>query len=291
MQQIGDVLHKGGIIKSPFAFKLYVRLKGKTSSLQAGKFVFRPTMSVEQIVEILQSGKADEAIITIPEGYTVMQIDALLARKGFSSTGEILRCAQECDFSTFDFLPYVSGLAERGGKIEGYLYPDTYFVAKEDFHPKFFLERLLGTYYKKVLHPYESDIEESGRSVHELVTMASLIEEETRTDAERPMVSGILWRRFDDGRGLGVDATVRYILSKPTDVITVADLNTNSPYNTRKFRGLSPGPIANPGLKSFVAALKPKESEYWYYLHGTDGEIRYATTNEEHNINRHLYIR
>lgn len=291
VQQIADLLYERGVIKSPFAFTTYVRQKRKAGSLQAGKFVLRPSMAVEEIVEVLQSGKVDESIITIPEGYTVRQIDTLMAQSGFSATGEILRCAQECDFSSFTFLPYVSGLAERGGKVEGYLYPDTFFVSKEDFHPKFFLERLLTTYRKKTVEPYESVIEESGRSLHELVTMASLIEEETLTDEERPIVSGILWKRYDDGRGLGVDATVRYILDKPTDAITVADLNTNSPYNTRKFRGLPPGPIANAGIKSFIASLYPQESRYWYYLHGKDGEIRYAVTNEEHNINRNLYIR
>ena len=248
-------------------------------------------MAVEQIVEVLQSGKADEAVITIPEGYTVRQIDALMAERGFSATGEILRCAQECDFSSFEFLPSVGGLAQRGGKVEGYLYPDTYFVAKEDFHPKFFLERLLTTFRKKVVGPYESVIGQSGRSLHEIVTMASLIEEETLTDTERPVVSGILWKRFDDGRGLGVDATVRYILDKQTDAITQADLNTNSPYNSRKFRGLPPGPIASVGIASFLAALYPQESAYWYYLHGSDGEIHYAVTNEEHNVNRYLFMR
>ncbi|PIR53522.1 endolytic transglycosylase MltG [Candidatus Peregrinibacteria bacterium CG10_big_fil_rev_8_21_14_0_10_49_10] len=290
VQKIAQLLVDRAIIRSPFAFTTYVRLHGKAASLQAGKFVLRPAMSVQEIVLLLQNGKADEAIITIPEGYTVRQIDALMAHKGFSGTGDILRCARECDFSSFTFLPQVGGLAERGGKIEGYLYPDTYFVSKDDFFAKFFLERLLTTYRNKVIEPYAETIEQSGRTLHELVTMASLIEEETLTNAERPVVSGILWKRYDDGRGLGVDATVRYILDKPTQEITTGDLNTNSPYNTRKFKGLPPGPIANAGTKSFVAALFPKESEYWYYLHGDDGVIHYAVTNEEHNVNRYLYI-
>jgi len=153
------------------------------------------------------------------------------------------------------------------------------------------LERLLTTTRKNIVDYYAPDIEKSGRTLHELLTMASLIEEETRADEERATVSGILWKRYDDGRGLGVDATVRYILDKPSAEITVADLNTNSPYNTRKFRGLPPGPIASPGIKSFIAALYPQDSEYWYYLHGTDGDIHYAVGNEEHNINRYKYIR
>ncbi len=121
--------------------------------------------------------------------------------------------------------------------------------------------------------------------------MASLVEEETRTDDERAIVAGILWKRFDAGTGLGVDATVRYALDKPSSALTVSDLDTNSDYNTRKFRGLPPGAIASPSLESIKAALHPEASEYWYYLHGTDGQIRYAKTNEEHNENKYKYLR
>ena len=105
------------------------------------------------------------------------------------------------------------------------------------------------------------------------------------------MVSGILWKRFDEGMGLGVDAAIRYILDKPTAVLTRVDLEVDSPYNLRKYRGLPPGPIANPGIRSIEAALRPQASDYYYYLHGTDGVIRYAVTNDEHNENKARYLR
>ncbi|MDA1292641.1 MAG: endolytic transglycosylase MltG [bacterium] len=291
VKHIANLLQEKDILRSPWAFVLYVRLKGDEASLQAGKFVLLPSMSAKEIVEILHTGKADEAIITIPEGFNVHQIDALMVEKGFIEEGEIIDCVKTCNFSFFEFLPPDKGLAERGGIVEGYLYPDTYYVTKDDFEPKFFIERLLTTFRKRVIETHGEEITKSGRELHELLTMASLIEEETRTDAERAMVSGILWKRYDDGRGLGVDATVRYILDKPTDRITTSDLNVNSPYNTRKFKGLPPGPIASPGLDSIMAALRPRDSKYWYYLHGDDGLIRYAESNEEHNINRYNYIK
>jgi len=290
VKQIALLLQKKNVVRSPNAFMLYVRLKGSEASLQAGKFVLLPSMSTKEIVEILHTGKADEAIITIPEGFNIVQIDALMVEKGFMDGGEIIDCVRTCNFSFFDFLPPEAGLADRAGIIEGYLFPDTYYVTKDDFRPKFFIERLLTTFKKRVIETHGEEIGNSGRDLHELITMASLIEKETRTEAERSIVAGILWKRYDHGRGLGVDATVRYIIDKPTERITTADLNTNSPYNTRKFRGLPPGPIASPGLKSIMAALRPKESAYWYYLHGDDGQIRYAESNEEHNINRHNYI-
>lgn len=126
--------------------------------------------------------------------------------------------------------------------------------------------------------------------MHDIITMASLIEEESRHDEERAIISGILWKRFDEGIGLYVDASNRYILDKPTAAITANDLNMDSPYNLRKYRGLPPGPIANPSIGSIRAALNPESSPYYYYLHGNDGRIHYAVTNDEHNVNRARYL-
>jgi UPF0755 protein len=137
---------------------------------------------------------------------------------------------------------------------------------------------------------YSADFANVTRPMHQVITMASLIEEETKTDAERATVAGILWKRFDAKTGLGVDAAVRYILEKPKGVLTASDLNVQSDYNLRKYRGLPPGPIANPGLKSIEAALHPKDSEYWYYLHDKQGVIHYAVTNDEQNVNRAKYL-
>lgn len=288
---IAELLEDSDVIRSSTAFRLYARVHGVQGSLQAGKFIFEQGQSVPEVIEALQSGKADEISLTIPEGFTVKDIDALLAKEGLTQEGDVIDCANTCDFSSFEFLPQKDGLAHRGGQLEGYLYPDTYFVNPQDFVTKFFLERLLTTFRNTVLEEYADDVEKSKHSLHEIVTMASLIEEETRTADERPIVSGILWKRFDQGVGLGVDATVRYIVDKPSSAITTADLDTTSEYNTRKFRGLPPGPIASPSMKSIEAALNPQASDYWYYLHGTDGQIRYAKTNEEHNENKYKYLR
>ncbi len=247
-------------------------------------------MNVETVIQVLRRGYSEEISLTIPEGYTVRDIDRLIAGKGLAETGAIIGCAKTCDFSSFSFLPPSAGLAERGGRVEGYLYPDTYFVTTGDFEPKDFLTRMLTTFRSRVIDELGADIGASGRTTHEIVTMASLIEEETRTADERPAVSGILWKRFDGEIGLGVDAAVRYIIDKPRGAITVSDLDIDSAYNLRKYRGLPPGPIANPGIASIKAALRPKDSPYWYYLHDSQGRIHYAVTNDEHNRNRALYL-
>lgn len=291
VSDIAGVLKRKELIRSPLAFSFYARLHGLQNALQAGEFALEPSMSVSEIMTALRQGQVTEVPLTIPEGFTVKDIDALLVQKGLIAAGAFTLCAQTCDLSAFDFLPKSNSLAKRGGRVEGYLFPDTYMVFTKRFDSKAFLERLLQTFHSRVVTDLAPDIAASRHSLHEVVTMASLIEEETRTAAERPVVSGILWKRFRENVGLGVDATVRYIVEKPSAAITVADLDVDSPYNLRKFRGLPPGPIASAGLASVRAALHPVESDYWYYLHGTDGVIRYAATNDEHNRNKAQYLR
>lgn len=288
---IADLLKEQNLIRSSSAFAAYVKAEDKAAALQAGSFVLRRNMTAQEVVDALSGGEREEISVTIPEGYTVEDIDELLAEKGLITAGELVDCANTCDFETFDFLPTGTKQAERGGKLEGYLYPDTYFVSAADFVPKFFLERLLGTFRTRVVNEYEQQIKSSGHTLHEIVTMASLVEEETRTDDERAVVAGILWKRFDEGIGLYVDASNRYIADKPTATLTAADLDMDTPYNLRRYQGLPPGPITNPSLASIEAALTPESSPYYYYLHGTDGQIRYAVTNDEHNVNKARYLR
>lgn len=291
LQKIASLLEDKSLIRSKWAFTKYAKSMDAETSLQAGTFLLKPSMTVPEIVEVLRTGIAEEGVVTIPEGFTVKDIDALLADKKVIESGALIACAQACDFSSFNFLPKVSGLAARGGKLEGYLYPDTYFINVAEFEPEAFLKRLLTTFDRRILQPHLKQIAASKRSLHQLMTMASLVEEESRKQDERPTVAGILWKRLDAKAGLGVDATVRYILEKQTGALTVKDLNTDSPYNLRKFRGLPPGPISTFSLGSFQAALHPKDSPYWYYLHGTDGQIHYAETNEEHNVNKYQYLK
>ena len=289
---IAERLYERELIRSPRAFTLYARFTGSESQLQAGSFVIKQSLSTGEIVNVLSTGRAEEMIITIPEGFTVSDIDSLMAENGLLNAGEFITCAQKCDVSYHWFLPEdTSKLADRGGSVEGYLFPDTYFVVAADFTAETFLNRLLTTFEKRVIQEFPDQLARSDISLHQVITMASLIEEEASNDAERSVIAGILWKRYNAGLGLGVDATVRYILKKPTDEITLADLNDNSPYNTRKFKGLPPGPITNPGQKSIEAAFHPQDTEYWYYLHDPNEDIHYAVTNEEHNINRNTYLR
>jgi UPF0755 protein len=150
---------------------------------------------------------------------------------------------------------------------------------------------MLGTFRKRIITNYADQVRTSGKSMAQVVTMASLVESESRAGEERPIIAGILWKRLEAKIGLGVDAANRYMLNKPTEALTQKDLDADSPYNTRKYRGLPPSPISNPGITAFEAALHPVASEYLYYLHGSDGRVHYAVTNDEHNQNRARYLK
>ena len=289
LSAVASDLDEKGLIRSPLAFTTHARWNGQDRLIRAGTYVLRPSMTASDILGVLTGGETGEVSITIPEGFAVADIDRLMASRGFTATGAIVECAKTCDFSEFAFLPAEYG--GPGGTIEGYLYPDTYFVGGEASDPKALLSRLLSTFETKVVEGLRSEIAASGKQLHEIVTMASLIEKEAADDSERGTISGILWKRLDEGIILGVDAAVRYAVGKRTEPLTRADLETDSPYNIRARGGLTPGPIANPGIASIEAALDPEPSPYYYYLHGTDGTIRYARTNEEHNANKARYLR
>ncbi len=287
--EIATLLKQADVITGRDVFLLYIRFSGRDQSLRAGSYVLGSSMTMAEVVDVLTGGAAGEVSITIPEGFTVADIDRMMAAKGFAATGAIIACAKTCDFSAFTFLPASSD--GPGGRVEGYLYPDTYFVGGEASDPQALLSRLLSTFDAKVTQGLAAEIAASGRPLHEIMTMASLIEEEAANDSERAIISGILWKRLDEGIVLGVDAAVRYAVQKePREPLTRADLESDSPYNIRVRAGLPPGPIANPGLASIEAALKPEASPYYYYLHGTDGQIRYARTNDEHNQNKAKYL-
>jgi UPF0755 protein len=290
VDEIADALRDHGLIHSAMAFRLYLKSRELDTDVKSGTFVFEKGLSFAEIADMLVSGEGKNAVVTIPEGYTVSQIDALLTDMDLTEEGAVLSCMRDCDLSSFAFLPSAHPRSP-GGALEGYLFPDTYFVNPIGFSAELFLSRLLSTFDKRVIEGLQEDIAASDRSLEEIVIMASLIERETRTDAERPVVSGILWKRFDATRGLDVDASIRYGLSKFTEPLTRENLeDRTNPYNSRRHVGLPPGAIANAGIASIKAALHPQESDYWYYLHGNDGQIRYAESNDDHNVNKAKYL-
>lgn len=286
-ETIGDNLAQLDLILSSWAFKKYVKEKNLDATLEAGKYVLKKSYTIPEMVEFLQHSRTDEVALTIKEGLSLQEVDNYLADNGILPRGSFEVCAKKCfieeRFSFLDSKP-------KGLSLEGYLFPDTYFADPETVNPENLILRMLKNFDEKLTPDLRSEIAKRGYSIHQIVTMASLIEEESREPEEKGIIAGILWKRFEEKQLLGVDATIRYAVEKPTGPLTEKDLAVNSPYNTRKKVGLPPGPISNFGFESLKTAILPTPSEYYYYLHDNEGKVHFAKTNEEHNLNKERYL-
>ncbi len=268
---ISHELRDAHVIRAPRLFEIFMIALGAEKRVSDGEYYFgAPVSSLEIALRI--SGRQfgiDKKRVTFPEGFSNKQMAERLSKT----------------FDTFDPVLFLT-LAKDS---EGYLFPDTYGFFPS-VTPDFIVATLKRNFDTKIA-PLESAIAGSGRSLKDIIIMASIIEKEANGENDRAVVSGILWKRFDQGIALQVDAPFIYILGKEGKDLTKADLSTNSPYNTYQHKGLPPTPIGNPGLAAITAAIKPESSPYLYYLHDNDGMIHYAKTYTEHQKNIKLYLR
>ena len=297
---IAEDLKAQGLISNRWLFVLYVLFQQKQGQLQAGTYTLSPAMSISEIAEKIIAGEAEQERITIIEGWNLMDIAWHLEGRGlfqaeemFDVTGYPLveypnpEMATPKDFSQdFDFLkdkPKVLGL-------EGYIFPDTYNIVGAD-GPEELVLKALDNFGRKFNPQLRAEIEGHGKSIFEIVTMASLLEKEVSLFEDRRLVSGILWKRLEAGVPLQVDATISYITGKKTTKVSKKETEIDSPYNTYKDLGLPKGPISNPGLESIQAAIYPEESNFWYYLSTPEGDTIFSQTLEQHNIAKEKYLK
>lgn len=266
----GKVLAANGIIRSPVVFEALARLSGNDRELQSGVYVFDEPVSAITVLYRIANGKSgiEPMRVTLTEGMAVRNMaDALQAQlPGFSSEA---------------FLAAAS-------TSEGYLFPETYFILPGT--PEEEIVTRLRTQFSAAIEEVTPQIIASPRSFSDVVIMASLLEREAQTLEDKRIIAGILWKRVDEGMPLQVDAVFGYILGRDGHAPTFDDLEIDSPYNTYQNEGLPPGPIANPGLESLLAALTPIETEYFFYLTGRDGSMYYASDFDGHRENRRLYL-
>lgn len=261
VSSIATNLHAASLIRSPFYFKLYVRLNNL--EIQAGEYQLSPATPPSVLARHLTSGRTPELRLTIPEGYRREQIAELLSAKLGLDPSAFLAATQD---------------------LEGYLFPDTYSLAKDVDVPT-------------VVALLRSNFDAKTRNLNltrDDIILASIVEREALTPEEKPIVAGILLKRIKEGWALEVDATIQFIMGKPGDywpTPLLGDRARRSPYNTYLNRGLPPGPIGNPGLISLEAVKNPVATPYYFYLHDRSGVIRYAATNAEHEANIAQYIR
>lgn len=262
LKAVAHSLEQKGLIRSWLIFVLQVKKQGLSGQIQAGDFKLSPSLSSGQVLEVLNHGTKD-IWVTIPEGWRKEEIDERLVKL--------------LGFTSGDFSQIAS---------EGYMFPDTYLIPK-NATASFVVDLMRQNFDKKITAK-----KFSGLSLLEIVTLASIVERETKHSQDRPLVAGILLKRLQHDWPLEVDATLQYALGYSASEknwwrknLTQDDLNLNSPYNTRIYKGLPPGPISNPGLASLQAVFNPQDSPYWFYLSDKNGNMHYAKTIEEHTEN------
>ncbi len=268
-------------------WKYYGRNNNAAAKIQAGIYHVEAGESISVVINRFVRGeaKSSEQSVTFPEGFTEHQIAARIAdRQGIGIKDFLEATAPAAHSQQFSFLADLS----NNRTLEGYLFPDTYRIAKDDTS-KDIIVRMLGNFDKKVTQELRDEITKQKRTLDDVVSMASIIEKEVQNADDMALVSGVLWKRIDRGEGLYADATLEYIVNKDGE-LTVQDLAIDSPYNTRKYKGLPPGPISNPGLNAILAAIRPQKSDYYYYLTTKDGKTMFAKTNDEHNRNKAKYV-
>jgi len=272
------------IVSNPYSFLVLAFLEKNWDKLQAGEYLLNSKMSNQEIVETLVQGKTIKETITIVEGWDSWDIARYLESKGLFSQEETIKSIQEFESNQFDFL---SDKPKNLG-LEGYIFPDTYFLEKNALLDDF-LNKALTNFGQKLTPDLRDEIKKQNKSIFEIITMASLLEKEVISFEDKQIVSGILWKRLRAGIPLQVDATLLYAREK--NKVSLEDTKIDSPYNTYQHLGLPLGPICNPGLESIKAAVYPKDSPYWYYLSKPNKETVFSKTLEEHNLAQAKYLK
>ncbi len=279
---IAQKLYLENIIQSRFSFKAYISLFGFEKKLKAGSYYLGPKMSNAQIVSILSKGRADagEVRVTIPEGTSIYKMSKILGSSGVKvKDGDFFALAQSGLTNALRLkYPFLSQIPNRS--LEGYLFPDTYFLPYSVSVNQ--LTDIMLDRFSEVAIPVIAGSRSGKYDLHQIITLASIIEKESSRDEERPIISSVFHNRLDRGIALRADPTVKYILENPTKRVMFADLKTDSPYNTYLYKGLPPGPICSPGLASIKAAIEPAKTDYLYFVSNGDGTHTFSRTWEEH---------
>ncbi|MCL6560361.1 MAG: endolytic transglycosylase MltG [Firmicutes bacterium] len=282
---ISGILRQKEVIRSALLFRLYARWKGLDGSIKAGEYKISNGFSTPRILLELVSGRVAVQTFTVPEGYTTAQIADLLVSKGLAKRDRFFSAVANGDFS-YSFL---KDAPPGNRRLEGYLFPDTYQVTRGS-DERTVIDLMLRRFEREIKElNYTEQAGRAGLSLHQAVTIASMVEREARIDDERPVIAGVILNRLEKSMLLQIDATVQYALGAQKPKLYYKDLEINSPYNTYKLNGLPPGPIAMPGKSSLLAAVNPAKTGYLYYVARPDGSHAFAETLAEHNTNKEKY--
>jgi UPF0755 protein len=276
------LLAADGVLAHPIAFRILARMRGNEEDIKAGEYAFAPHQTSDEILRKLVAGEAQVAVwVTIPEGFTAREVAQTLAERKLGNA------------AAYDDLFLHDGIeidGRRTPSLEGYLFPSTYLMSLH-VTPVAAAKVMTDQFRKELPDDADARARALGRSIPEIVTIASLVEREAKADDERALMAGVYYNRLRLGMPLEVDATIEYIFPEHHPVITKNDLAIQSPYNTYLRTGLPPTPIANPGKGSLDAAFEPRASDYLYYVYKGDGHHAFARTLAEHNANVQRYLK
>lgn len=288
---VAQILQSAGIIESATRYRLYGRIDDAVGRARAGAYQIRPGTNYREIARVLALGPArDEVQVTIIEGETIDQlVDQLKAEQKIDPVDTVRVTGRSLDRVPFDAAlrdtyPFLSSLP-RERSLEGYLFPNTYRVWADQL-PEGLIAKQLDEFQKRFAAAKPGSQSSPLKSLDEVIILASIVQDEVRSEADMRLVAGLFLNRLRDGMALQSDATLNYLTGSGRARATSRDLSIDSPWNTYKYRGLPPSPIGNPGEAAIKAVLDPEPSEYRYFLTDDAGKTYYGRTLDEHIANR-----
>ena len=274
--EIADMLFERGLIRSTQGFKLWLYLSGTNDKLQTGHYQIPNKVTVRELISLLQEGHVESIRVTIPEGYTVGDIAIVLEKNQIMKAKDFLAEAK-----TYVPYPYMKGTKPATYPVEGFLFPSTYEIPV-GATPREVIQMMADEMNRYLTPAVKKQIQAQHMSIHDFVTLASIVERESLFDADRPTIAGVFKKRLAHGIPLQSDATISYVLGYAKENVTIGDTQLQSPYNTYVSKGLPPGPIANPGKKSLDAVLHSENTDYLYFVADKEGHNHFSKTYEEH---------
>lgn len=274
--EIADMLFERGLIRSTQGFKLWLYLSGTNDKLQTGHYQIPNKVTVRELISLLQEGHVESIRITIPEGYTVGDIAIVLEKNQIMKAKDFLAEAK-----TYVPYPYMKGTKPATYPVEGFLFPSTYEIPV-GATPRDVIQMMADEMNRYLTPAVKKQIQAQHMSIHDFVTLASIVERESLFDADRPTIAGVFKKRLAHGIPLQSDATISYVLGYAKENVTIGDTQLQSPYNTYVSKGLPPGPIANPGKKALDAVLHSENTDYLYFVADKEGHNHFSKSYEEH---------
>ncbi len=271
---VAEKLAEEGVVRSAVALKLLARLHHQTGKIQAGQYRFSDPATPEEVLNRLTAGDVVKVSLTIPEGFTLKQIVERISKEGYGDRATLWQLAHDPAF--------ITSFNIKAESLEGYLFPETYLFAP-GIGEKELLKMMVEQFFARLTPQLKEKARTLGLTLHQWVTLASIIEKETAIVKEMPLISSVFHNRLKRKIPLQTDPTVIYGIKDFDGNLTRKHLETPSPYNTYLNRGLPPGPIASPGLAALTAAVTPARTKYLYFVATGDGGHTFSRTLQEHN--------